>query len=83
MVYFYSGVVMYRPFLKRFIDNAKGLRVGTGLEPEVEMGPLANARRLAAMEELVRNARAHGSSVATGGQYIGNRGFFWQPTVLT
>ena len=46
------------------------------------MGPLANRRRLAAMSDLVDDAVAHGARVATGGKRVGNRGWFYAPTVL-
>jgi succinate-semialdehyde dehydrogenase / glutarate-semialdehyde dehydrogenase len=73
----------FRPFIERFVENARAIRVGRGLDPDVQMGPLANARRLAAMEELVADARARGGKVLTGGARIGNRGFFFAPTVVT
>jgi succinate-semialdehyde dehydrogenase/glutarate-semialdehyde dehydrogenase len=47
------------------------------------MGPMANPRRVEAMERLVADARAHGATVACGGERIGNEGFFYRPTVLT
>ena len=46
------------------------------------MGPLANRRRLAAMSDLVDDAVAHGARIATGGRRVGNRGWFYAPTVL-
>jgi len=73
----------FRRFVERFVENARAVRVGRGLDPDVQMGPLANARRLAAMEELVADARARGGNVLTGGARIGNRGFFFAPTVVT
>src|SRR3546814_9941455 len=47
------------------------------------MGPLANARRVEAMEAFVADAVAKGAKVKTGGKRIGNKGFFFEPTVLT
>ena len=46
------------------------------------MGPLANRRRLEAMEALTADAVARGARVVTGGTRIGNRGYFFRPTVL-
>ena len=46
------------------------------------MGPLANSRRLQAMSEFVADAAARGARIATGGKRIGNRGYFFEPTVL-
>ena len=73
----------FRRFVERFVENARAVRVGCGTDPDVQMGPLANARRLAAMEELVADARDRGGKVLTGGARIGNRGFFFAPTVVT
>ena len=47
------------------------------------MGPLANPRRLDAMAGFVADAREHGADVRTGGERIGNQGFFFEPTVLS
>ncbi|TIX38337.1 MAG: aldehyde dehydrogenase family protein, partial [Mesorhizobium sp.] len=59
-----------------------GYRVGDGFEPGVQMGPLANARRLAAAQAMVDDARQRGARIATGGYRIGNRGYFYAPTVI-
>jgi succinate-semialdehyde dehydrogenase/glutarate-semialdehyde dehydrogenase len=69
-------------FISRFSEVARSLKVSNGLEPDVQMGPLANARRIETMDELVSDARERGARIATGGNRIGNRGFFWEPTVL-
>ena len=69
-------------FARGFAERAAALRVGDGLDPESRMGPMANARRPEAMERLVGEARTHGARVLTGGERIGNRGFFYAPTVL-
>ena len=47
------------------------------------MGPLANERRLAAMEMFVADAKAKGAQVAAGGERIGNHGYYFPVTVLT
>ena len=69
-------------FVAGFIAYARGLKVGGGLEPGVQMGPLANSRRLAAMEQITADAVAHGATVATGGERIGSSGNFYAPTLL-
>ncbi len=70
-------------FVESFVAAAKAIRVGNGLEDGTQMGPLANPRRLEALESLVADATAKGATVAAGGKRIGNRGFFFEPTVLT
>lgn len=71
-----------RGFTDRLADHASSLVVGPGLEPGVQMGPLANERRLSAMEMLVADALDKGAKVVVGGKRIGNRGNFFEPTVL-
>jgi succinate-semialdehyde dehydrogenase/glutarate-semialdehyde dehydrogenase len=56
--------------------------VGNGLDPEVEMGPLANDRRIPAIEALIGDAIKRGGRLVTGGRRIGNVGWFFEPTVL-
>lgn len=74
---------VYDQFVDRFVAAAERIRVGDGLEEGVTMGPLANGRRLAAMEALVADATGKGATLRTGGRRIGNKGYFFEPTVLT
>ncbi|GLS36674.1 hypothetical protein GCM10010869_22650 [Mesorhizobium tianshanense] len=69
-------------FSEKFTVGAKAVRVGNGLEPTVDMGPLANDRRIPALEELIADAIAQGARLTTGGRRIGNEGWFFEPTVL-
>jgi succinate-semialdehyde dehydrogenase/glutarate-semialdehyde dehydrogenase len=75
-----------RPAFDRFLDAftaaAKAVKVGNGLEAGVAMGPLANARRIPALESLIADALAHGGELRAGGRRIGNTGNFFEPTVL-
>lgn len=73
----------YPAFVKAFATAAKALKVGSGMEAGVQMGPLANVRRLDAMAEFVADARDHGAKIETGGDRIGNNGFFFEPTVIS
>ncbi|MGE8940286.1 NAD-dependent succinate-semialdehyde dehydrogenase [Leptospira interrogans] len=73
----------YDKFVSKFTDIAKRTKVGDGLEPDTKMGPLANPRRVNAMEMLIQDAQEKGAKVATGGKRIGNQGNFFEPTVLT
>lgn len=70
-------------FTARFAERANEWRVGNGLEESTQMGPLANKRRVAAISQLVEDARSKGASIAAGGRTLGDRGFFYAPTVLT
>ena len=53
------------------------------MDDGVQMGPLIDSRRLPVMEEFVSNARDCGATVTTGGERIGNQGYFYAPTVLS
>ncbi len=79
---FYVQRGVYDAFVDRFSAAARSLRVGSGLVPDTQMGPLANDRRIAAMEMLIGDAVQQGGTLHTGGSRIGNQGFFWEPTVL-
>ena len=70
-------------FMARFLEATRAIKVGPGLEPDTRMGPLAHERRLPAMAEMVEDATARGARIETGGARIGDRGWFWAPTVLT
>ena len=69
-------------FVAGFLAYVRGLKVGPGLEPGVAMGPLANPRRLAAMQQITEDALAAGATVAAGGERIGASGNFFAPTLL-
>ncbi|EGE60325.1 UNVERIFIED_ORG: succinate-semialdehyde dehydrogenase/glutarate-semialdehyde dehydrogenase [Rhizobium esperanzae] len=74
---------VFDKFLDGLVKAAEAIKVGDGLSDGVTMGPLANARRVGAMEALTADAVMHGAKIATGGKRIGNLGNFFQPTVLT
>ncbi|MGB6348915.1 MAG: NAD-dependent succinate-semialdehyde dehydrogenase [Pseudolabrys sp.] len=80
---FYVQEQSYSKFLARFTEYAKGIKMGDGMEKGITMGPLANPRRLDAMESFVNDAKSRGGKIATGGSRHGNQGFFFQPTVIT
>ncbi|MBN3785959.1 NAD-dependent succinate-semialdehyde dehydrogenase [Burkholderia sp. Ac-20353] len=69
-------------FFDRFVTAAQALRIGNGLDPDVQMGPLANTRRAPALEALVDDALEHGAKLVTGGRRFDGPGNFFPPTVL-
>ncbi|WP_417250669.1 NAD-dependent succinate-semialdehyde dehydrogenase [Celeribacter sp.] len=69
-------------FTERFVKAAEAIRVGPGNDPENDMGPLANDRRIPALEKMIDDAVSRGATLATGGKRIGNAGWFFEPTVL-
>jgi succinate-semialdehyde dehydrogenase/glutarate-semialdehyde dehydrogenase len=74
---------VYDTFVDKFTAAAKAIKVGDGLDKDTRMGPLAHARRVDAMEAFVGDAVQKGAKLKAGGKRIGNKGFFFEPTVLT
>ena len=74
---------VYDAFVEQFTARIKAAKVGDGLEAGTTMGPLANPRRIAAMETFIGDAVQRGATLRTGGNRIGNKGNFFEPTVLT
>ncbi|TRL38757.1 NAD-dependent succinate-semialdehyde dehydrogenase [Rhizobium straminoryzae] len=70
-------------FIEGIVKYAENIKVGNGLEADVTMGPLANERRIPAMEDMINDAVSKGAVLRTGGKRIGNKGHFFEPTVLT
>ena len=73
---------IYDQFSKAFAEQAAAVKIGNGLDPDNQMGPLANSRRVDMMEALVADAKAKGTKVLTGGSRLGNRGYYYPVTVL-
>jgi succinate-semialdehyde dehydrogenase/glutarate-semialdehyde dehydrogenase len=69
-------------FVAGLVEASRGLKLGHGLEVGTTLGPLANPRRVAAMERITADAVQRGATVATGGERIGTAGNFFAPTVL-
>jgi succinate-semialdehyde dehydrogenase/glutarate-semialdehyde dehydrogenase len=74
---------VYQRFVEGFVKVAGALKVGDGLQSDTRMGPLANSRRIEAMQMFVDDAAAKGATVRAGGKRIGTQGNFFEPTVLT
>jgi succinate-semialdehyde dehydrogenase/glutarate-semialdehyde dehydrogenase len=79
---FFVQEKIYERFAQSFAERASRLKVGNGMDPSTQMGPLANARRIDAMESLIADAKAKGARVLAGGSRLGNRGYFFPLTVL-
>lgn len=78
---FYVQEAVYDAFVRGFAERTAKVRVGNGLDPLTQMGPLANARRAPALEGLIEDAVAKGARVVAGGGR-GDHGYFFQPTAL-
>lgn len=79
---FYVQEASYARFCEGFAERAARIKVGDGLEPDTQMGPLVHMRRRDAVEALVQDAVERGAKLLAGGRRIGNEGSFYAPTVL-
>lgn len=82
---FYVHERLLKPFVAGFTARARALKLGHGLDESTQMGPLINQRRIDAMERIVADAKARGGAIETGGGRPKgqNKGFFFEPTVIT
>lgn len=72
----------YAEFVEHFVAATQALKIGNGMDPQTQVGPLANPRQLAKMEQLIADAVEKGARVLAGGEALPGAGFFFQPTVL-
>ncbi|MEQ8899029.1 MAG: NAD-dependent succinate-semialdehyde dehydrogenase [Roseovarius sp.] len=79
---FFVHESIYDSFADTFTERAAATVVGNGVDDGVEMGPTANERRVPVLTELVEDAVAQGAELRTGGARRGNKGYFFEPTVL-
>jgi succinate-semialdehyde dehydrogenase/glutarate-semialdehyde dehydrogenase len=74
---------VYDRFRDAFAERARTITVGNGLDDTTRMGPMANPRRPEAMDRLIGDAVSRGARLHTGGERVGNAGFFYAPSVLS
>ncbi len=74
---------VYEAFIERFVGLTREIKVGNGLESTTTMGPVANERRIPALQALVQDATAGGATLNAGGRAIDGPGYFFEPTVLS
>jgi acyl-CoA reductase-like NAD-dependent aldehyde dehydrogenase len=74
---------LYQPFLEACVRHTRGLRVGNGMDPEIEVGPLIHQHQLRNVESQVEEARAQGARVLAGGKRLPKIGAnYYAPTIL-
>ena len=79
---FYVHRAHYEAFSTGFARAARALRLGSGLEAQTQMGPLAHVRRIEDMQALVADALDHGARLLCGGKRVDRPGYFFEPTVF-
>ena len=75
-----AGPKVHNDFLDALVEQAKGQTVG-GLDVEADFGPLNNANQLERVSGFIDRKPSH-ASVLTGGERVGDRGYFYSPTVV-
>jgi succinate-semialdehyde dehydrogenase / glutarate-semialdehyde dehydrogenase len=73
---------IYPAFREAFVAGARALKIGSGMDEGVQMGPLVAKRRVDEMSRLVDDAVAHGAVLLCGGKPVARPGFFFEATVL-
>lgn len=79
---FYVQDKIYKEFRDAFVAQARAIRIGDGMDPATQMGPLANPRRIAALQTMVDDALERRAKLLCGGKRIERRGYYYEMTVL-
>ena len=74
---------IYDKVVEGMVSRAGKIKIGHGLDPSVELGPLVSKEQHTRVVGYIKSGQKEGATVATGGRVIGNQGYFVQPTVLT
>ena len=64
-------------------EIAKSIKLGDGMDPETQMGPLVSEEQLERVTGFLNSGKSEGATATTGGNRSGDRGYFVEPTVLT
>jgi succinate-semialdehyde dehydrogenase/glutarate-semialdehyde dehydrogenase len=79
---FYIQTPVYQRFVDKFASAIGNLRIGNGMDPETNLGPLAHQRRVEAMHHFVEDAKQRGAQVVASQSPDLDKGYFFGPTVL-
>jgi succinate-semialdehyde dehydrogenase / glutarate-semialdehyde dehydrogenase len=80
---FHVAAPIAEEFAERLADRMGKLKLGRGVDPDVQVGPLVNEEQLQKVTELVEDAEQRGAIPIVGGHARDGRGYFFEPTVLT
>ena len=81
---FYIQESKKNEFTKLFVEKTKNLKIGDGMDPSVDLGPLTTKKRLNEVEEMVEKTKKEGAKVLLGGKRPSgfNKGFYYEPTIF-
>jgi len=81
---FYIHESKKEQFTKSFVDKTLKLKIGNGMNKDVQLGPITTKKRLEEIEKLVETTKNEGAKVLCGGKRPSgfNKGYFYEPTVF-
>ncbi len=81
---FYIQEKKKEEFVNLFVEKTKKLKIGDGMDPSVQLGPLTTKKRLNEIEDLVETTKKEGAKVLLGGKRPKgfNKGFYYEPTIF-
>jgi acyl-CoA reductase-like NAD-dependent aldehyde dehydrogenase len=79
----YAPEALLSPLVAAIAKLAREVKVGDGLDPQTQIGPINNAMQLERVSSLVEDAKRRGATVHAGGERLPRKGYFFAPTVLT
>jgi succinate-semialdehyde dehydrogenase/glutarate-semialdehyde dehydrogenase len=81
---FYIQENKKKDFVNLFIEKTKKLKIGNGIDSNVQLGPMTTKKRLNEIEELVEKTKQEGAKVLLGGKRPAgfNKGFYYEPTIF-
>ena len=81
---FYIQETKKDEFVNLFVEKTKKLKIGDGMDPTVQLGPLTTKKRLNEIEDLVETTKKEGAKVLLGGKRPQgfNKGYFYEPTIF-
>jgi acyl-CoA reductase-like NAD-dependent aldehyde dehydrogenase len=74
---------VYEPIVAGLVERAKAVKVGPGLDPDTQIGPINNEMQLVKLMGMVDDARQKGARVESGGVRLDSPGYFYPPTIVT
>jgi len=79
----YAPEKLFQPLVGAIAKLAEEVKVGDGIDPSTQIGPINNAMQLERVGGLVADAKKRGAKVHAGGDRMSRKGYFWKPTVLS
>ncbi|HVW28139.1 MAG TPA: aldehyde dehydrogenase family protein [Polyangiaceae bacterium] len=79
----YAPESVYEPLVAALAKIAREVKVGDGLDPDSQLGPINNPMQLERVAGLVEDARRRGATMRAGGARLPRKGYFYAPTIVT